>query len=248
MIVDPPPPGSKLVNNKIVIDDRLITEDFGTPADKRTALILTELGNNICDFIRLTADYPSAHESGYMPLLDIQTNILDGKVNYKFFKKNMANPLLLRANSAMPLKMKRTALIQEALRRLLRTRRELPWSLKVEILSEFSHKMMVSGYWEKFRLEVIEAAIRLYEQKCEKADQGIEPLHRPRSFKREERRKRKLLAPTMWYRSRYAPLFVPATPGSVLPKRVQHFNLCSLIYYSYCLSQREGCLKCLFYW
>ena len=76
----------------------------------------------------------------------------------------------------------------------------------------------------------------------------IEPLHRPRFFKREERRKRKLLAPTMWYRSRYAPLFVPVTPGSVLPKRVQHFNLCSLIYYSYCLSQREGCLKCLFYW
>ena len=121
----------------------------------------------------------------------------------------------------MPLKMKRTALIQEALRRLLRTRRELPWSLKFEIFSEFSHKMMVSGYWEKFRLEVIEAAVRLYEQKCEKADQGIEPLHRPRSFKREERRKKKLMAPSVWYNPHDAPLFVPATPGSVLQKRVQ---------------------------
>ena len=183
-----------------------------------------------------------------MPLLDIQTNILDGKVNYIFYKKHMANPFQLQADSAMPLEMKRTALIQEALRRLLRTKRGLPWGLKAEILSEFSRNMMCSGYWERFRYEVIEAAVRLYELKCQKSDLGIKPLHRPRSFKREERRKRKLLAPTMWYRSRYAPLFVPATPGSVLPKRVQHFNLCSLIYYSYCLSQREGCLKCLFYW
>ena len=79
----------------------------------------------------------------------------------------------------MPLKMKRTALIQEALRRLLRTKRELPWDLKADILSEFSHKMLCSGYWEQFRLEVIEAAIRLYDQKCLKADQGIEPLSPP---------------------------------------------------------------------
>ena len=117
--------------------------------------------------------------------------------------------------------MKRTALIQEALRRLLRTKRELPWEVKTNILSEFSHKMLCSGYWEQFRLEVIEDAIRLYDQKCLKADQGIEPLHRLRSFKREERRKKKLLAPYMWYRPADAPLFVPATPGSVLQKKIQ---------------------------
>ena len=124
----------------------------------------------------------------------------------------------------MPLKMKRTALIQEALRRLLRTKRELAWELKAYILSEFSHKMLCSGYWEQFRLEVIEAAIRLYDQKCLKADQGIEPLHRLHSFKREERQKKKLLAPYMWYRPANAPLFVPATPGSVLQKRMQEMT------------------------
>ena len=221
LIVDPLPLGSRLVGNKIMVVDRCILEDFRIPPDERTAKILTQLGNNICDFIKLTSDFPSAHESGYMPLLDIQTNILDGKVNYVFYKKPMTNPLLLRANSAMPLKMKRTALIQEALRRLLRTKRELPWSLKAEILSEFSHKMFLSGYWEKFRFEVLEAAVRAYELKCEKADLGIEPLHRPRSYKREERRKKKLMTPYIWCQPADAPLFVPATPGSVLQKRVQ---------------------------
>ena len=81
--------------------------------------------------------------------------------------------------------------------------------------------MLSSGYWEQFRLEVIKEAIRLYDQKCLKADQGIEPLHRLRSYKREERRKKKLMAPYVWYRPADAPLFVPATPGSVLQKRIQ---------------------------
>ena len=65
---------------------------------------------------------------------------------------------------------------------LLRTRRQLPWEIKARILSEFSHKMMLSGYWEKFRLKVIEAAVRLYDLKCQRADQGIKPLHRLQSW------------------------------------------------------------------
>ena len=40
---------------------------------------------------------------------DIQTRVEDGQVIYIFYKKDVANPLLLCASSAMPLKMKRTA-------------------------------------------------------------------------------------------------------------------------------------------
>ena len=195
MITDPLPPGSRLIDQRIVIVEEEVDKDCDIPADKRTAEILTAIGNSIFNFIRLTCDYPSAHPSGLMPILDIQTRVEDGQVIYLFYKKDVANPLLLRASSAMPLKMKRTALIQEALRRLLRTKRELPWKTRADILSEFSHKMLCSGYWEQFRLEVIKEAIRLYDQKCLKADQGLEPLHRLRSYKREERRKKKLLAP-----------------------------------------------------
>ena len=81
--------------------------------------------------------------------------------------------------------------------------------------------MMCSGYWERFRYKVIEAAVRLYELKCQKSDLGIEPQHWPCSFKREEQRKKKLLALTMLYCPHDAPLFVPATLGSVLQKQVQ---------------------------
>ena len=221
LISDPLPPYTMLIGDKFVVMEEHVEEDKEIPDDERTAKLMTKLGNGIFEFIRLTCDYPSAHPTGYMPLLDIQTRAEDGKVSYIFFKKGVSNPLLLRANSAMPLKMKRTALIQERLRRLLRTRRQIPWQTKARIMSEFSHKMMLSGYWEIFRLEVIEAAVRLYDLKCQKADEGIEPLHRLRSFKRAERRKKKLLTPYVWHKPHDAPLFVPATPGSVLQSRVQ---------------------------
>ena len=59
---------------------------------------------------------------------------------------------------------------------------------------------MLSGYSEKFRLDTIQSAVRGYENQCAAADAGIKPLHRPREFQSEERRKNKLLSKTSWYR------------------------------------------------
>ena len=58
--------------------------------------------------------------------------------------------------------------------------------------------------------------MRLYDLKSEKADQGIKPLHRLCSFKREESKKMKLMTLYVWHKPHDPPLFVPATPGSVL--------------------------------
>ena len=69
------PLGSRLVGNKIMIVDRCILEDFRIPPDESTAKILTELGNSLCDFIKLTSDFPSAHESGYRPTEKVSLNV-----------------------------------------------------------------------------------------------------------------------------------------------------------------------------
>ena len=61
------------------------------------------------------------------------------------------------------------------------------WWIKAKILLEFCNKMMISGYSEKFRLEVIKSAVRGYEKQCLDADQGIKPLHRSREFQAEQR-------------------------------------------------------------
>ena len=69
------------------------------------------------------------------------------------------------------------------------TKRELPWKLKAEIISKLSNSLRISGYNEKFRMEVIQSAVRGYKAQCDRADRGEVPLHRPRSFDQTERRK-----------------------------------------------------------
>ena len=80
------------------------------------------------------------------------------------------------------------------------TKRELSWSIKREILTEFSWSLYRSGYPEQFRLEVISSGISAYEMKCARADARVAPLHRDRHWDKEGRRKKKLLARTSWYR------------------------------------------------
>ena len=118
-------------------------------------------------------------------------------------------------------KIKRNTLVQEGIRRLRNTSRELPWAIKAEILSEFSHKLMLSGYHAKFRLEVIQSAVRGYERQCDDADRGTKPLYRPREFQAEQRKKTKLLTKTSWYRPASAVGFFPATPDGELAKDIQ---------------------------
>ena len=69
---------------------------------------------------------------------------------------------------------------------------------------------------------MIQSAITGFQRQCEAADNGGTPLHRPRSYHREERRKKKLIAKTSWFRpSHDVVAFFPATEGSWLVNGVK---------------------------
>ena len=156
-----------------------------------------------------------------MPILNIQVKVEDNKIVYKWFKKEMLNYLLLLANSAMPQRTKRECLVQYAMTILLNTSRQLPWEVAADTLSEFAHRMLVSGYHAKFRLEVIQAAVVGYERKGALAENGGPPLYRPRDYQPKERRRKKLMSETSWYRPANTVGFFPATPNAVLAKEFQ---------------------------
>ena len=119
----------------------------------------------------------------------------NNKLIHVFYKKAVSNPLLISKNSAMPYRVKRASLSCEALRRLRNCSRELPWSQKAEILSEFSHKLMLSGWDAGARFDFIMAGLRGYQKQLERADSGVCPLYRPWDWDREARDKKKLLPP-----------------------------------------------------
>ena len=83
--------------------------------------------------------------------------------------------------------------------------------------------MQYSGYSKKFRHEVVNAALTAYDEIQGKANDGERPLYRLYDWNLEERNKAKNNYMNDWcgrggYRS---VIFVPSTPGSVLPKRYQ---------------------------
>ena len=117
--------------------------------------------------------------------------------------------------------MKRNCLVQERIRRLRNTSRRIGWNVKAGIISEFSNKMRVSGYSPRYRLEIIQAAVKGFDEQCRKADSGITPLHRSREFQEEHRWKKKLLSRYTWYRPANTVLFVPGTPAGTLAKTIQ---------------------------
>ena len=156
-------------------------------SDLRTANVVRDAANSIFEFLNVKIDCPSLHEDGYMPILDIKAKIESGKIVYMFYKKPLSNDRVILANSAMPHNVKMATMVNEAIRRLRNTSRTLPWATKAEILTRFSNDLRVSGYNQQFREKVVQSAITGFTRQCEAADNGGTPLHRPRSYQREER-------------------------------------------------------------
>ena len=71
------PPGSRLVDGKVRILEDKIEEDKNIPGELRTAKIITEIGNSVCNFIVLTVDTPASNDTGWMPILDLQCRVVN---------------------------------------------------------------------------------------------------------------------------------------------------------------------------
>ena len=107
----------------------------------------------------------------------------------------------------------------EVLRRLRNTRRDLPWSVFADTISEFSNDMRDMEYGESFRGK---AALTGYRRQCELADQGVRPLHRPRGYDAVNRRNNKLMSRDgAWLRPHHhLAAFYPAKPDGWLVKGI----------------------------
>ena len=107
----------------------------------------------------------------------------------------------------------------EVLRRLRNTRRDLPWSVFADTISEFSNDMRDMGYGESFRGK---AALTGYRRQGELGDSGVRPLRRPQGYDVVNRRNNKLMSRDgAWLRPHHhlAP-FYPATAVAWLVKGI----------------------------
>ena len=218
-------PGMTYKDNQLYVDRSTIHKDQTVSADKRTMLLIQEIGNYIHPSIQLEVHFPSNHEDGKMPILDLKvwTERKKNKtiIMHEFYSKDVSSKAVINAKSAIPWSTKRTVLTQEVLRVLLNCSKELPWSVPTQHVNEMVLRMQYSGYSKKFRYEVVNSALKAYDERMSADESGTRPLYRPKGWETRERAIEKQKKKISWYKTGGddSVIFVPATPGSELQKR-----------------------------
>ena len=81
-----------------------------------------------------------------------------------FVEKATKHPKVSLMNSALSFSQKRTILTQECLRILRNTKIELGPEVQKKYLDKFMLKLKISGYDQKFRMEILDSALKAFEK------------------------------------------------------------------------------------
>ena len=146
--------------------------------------------------IKLTADYPSNHVTGRVPILDMEVWISRdeegvSKIRWSFYEKKMKNRFVMMRESAVGMEAKRRTLVQEVVRRMRNCDRDIELEEMGAILDKFCQKMRDSGYEQKMRREVIDAGVKIYREQLRKDECGERLLYRRRNGDKEQREQAK---------------------------------------------------------
>ena len=196
------------VRNKFIIKPELVEEDRNVPGDQRTADLVVQVANSI---VKVT----TKHLNQMVPILDLQVGVVDGRLTWQLYRKEVANILVLMERSAMSARQKRVSLTLEVVGILRNTKCDLPDRIKNSFLSEFSLRMKESGYSEMSRFKVISSGAG-YEKQLARAEAGTCPLYCPKGYMAEERSRKKQTSKKSWYKPFSTVLFCPPTPNSQL--------------------------------
>ena len=159
-------------------------------------------------------DTPSRNADKKMPILDMKVWLDNntGNILFQHYEKPTASKNILHANSAQPITCRDSVHTQEILRRILNCSTELDWSKDIApVLSDYIGRMMRSGYSQKYRVEALNRALRIYDKMREEDNDGRRPQYRPKDWNIISRRKEKEIKKYEWSTKggHIAPIFVP---------------------------------------
>ena len=187
---------------------------------------LKKMANSIHPMIQLDEDHQHNHHDRKLPILDLKVWVSgdesgNQRLRWQYYRKPMANWLLLPAESAMSMATKRTTLTQYGLRILRNTSLEISWDVKAEMLSEFCERMRDSGYNQKFRAQVTDSILKGWDKMVEQQRKGGRPINRPKSYEEAKRKQQKSQKQRNWFKTGgyTSVMFCPWTPGGELAKR-----------------------------
>ena len=214
-------PGMRFEENKMILRQDLVEEDKMTKSDKRTMEELAKIAGSVYECLNFTSDCPSSQEEGKVPVLDLKLYVSDqGNILHEFYEKPVACKLVIPEESAHSWRMKVAVMVEEGMRRLRNHSRGLEWQISRKCMVKWALKLKRSGYNETFRHQVIKAALDKWRKMCDTEDSGGRPIHRPRDWRRRERKLAKESKRQSWHKGGEgqvsAPLILDPVSGSMV--------------------------------
>ena len=165
----------------------------------------------------MVKDIPHNHDSGYLPILDTQMAVCEGKFTFKHYTKPMASVEVTLERASMSMAAKLNILTAEGSRRLRNCDLETPWNQQVEYLNKLMVSMMWGGYTPKIREIVARRVLAKYTNNLRNFREQGRPLYRSKYERNQVMKPDK----TNWFRKEgaTATLTVPCTKKFPFSKR-----------------------------
>ena len=182
----------------------------------KTTEIMEGVMNSICGWLKLTMENESMF-GGVLPTLDLNIWISESnEILYSFFEKAMVSPLVLHKRSAMP---EGITLNQELVRRMVNTSESVDITDRVEIVNNYSQKLINSEYTVEEAKNVVIGGLKGYERLLSLSrditNPRWKPLHMPRTWNQKNRRMAKLKSKSSWFKGKAE--IQPPSPEKGLP-------------------------------
>ena len=187
--------------------------------DQNTMDKVKRIAETIDPSLKVTTDCCSNHESGKLPVLDLQVWIGEdeegnNKVLYKHYMKDVVSRSTIHYRSSHSMAMKRNVLTNEMMRIIRNNSDDNPWEDVTDQLSYFMLRMQFSGYPIQIRQEIAVEVMKKCHDKYRigRWSEGERHPQRPRTTNKYQ-----------WYTmgGRYeSVMFVQATPKSELRRRL----------------------------
>ena len=172
----------------------------------RTAEEISKSLNGMINFLSFTTESENDFTDGFLPTLDTQTKVMDsGEILYKFYMKPMSNNILIQYGTALPKNTIFASLRQEIVRRMLNTSRTLDWDERLAVVENFIQQLVNSKHTFSFIKALTLQGLTKYKYMVErsllpKTDPKFMPLYRLRQFREADRKIKKYVDSSTWFR------------------------------------------------
>ena len=160
---------------------------------------------SVWEFLKFTCESQEDFTDGFLPTLDFKTRVkTNGMVEYIFYRKPMANNLVLQHGTALSKGCVYSSLRQELVRMLLNTDLGQGIETRIELVEQFTQLLVNSGHHYRYIKSIIMQALTKFSYMVQRNNYPVNhkkymPLHRSKSFHSLERKLLKYAGRATWF-------------------------------------------------